>query len=101
MLGEATPEELEALTNYAMNIGLSFQIIDDILDIVGDQEKLGKDIGSDLGRDKATFPYVYGLDKSKILALEKNKKAKEALEIFGEDAEILIKLADYIIDREY
>ncbi|MCK8825442.1 polyprenyl synthetase family protein [Fuchsiella alkaliacetigena] len=101
ILGEADAEELAALTVYAQNIGLSFQIVDDILDIVGDEEKLGKDIGSDLDQEKATFPEVYGLEESKSMAREKIATAKEALSIFGEPAQPLLALADYIVARDY
>ncbi|ADL13239.1 polyprenyl synthetase family protein [Acetohalobium arabaticum] len=101
ILGGADKEELAALTIYAENIGLSFQIIDDILDIVGDEEKLGKEVGSDEGQDKATFPSVYGLEESRAMAQKKVQAAKEAIERFEEDAELLIQLADYIIERDY
>ncbi|OCL26977.1 polyprenyl synthetase [Orenia metallireducens] len=101
ILAGATDEELAALTTYAKEIGLGFQIVDDILDIEGDAKKLGKDIGSDLDRDKATFPAIYGLEESKKMASATCKRAKEALSIFGEDAKLLLQLADYIIEREY
>ncbi len=101
ILGGASAEEITALTSYAEEIGLGFQIVDDILDIEGNAEKLGKDIGSDLDRDKVTFPAIYGLDKSKEMAQRTCKKAKEALSIFGEEAKALKDLADYIINRDY
>ncbi|PRX26933.1 farnesyl-diphosphate synthase [Orenia metallireducens] len=101
ILAGASDEQLAALTTYAKEIGLGFQIVDDILDIEGDAKKLGKDIGSDLDRDKATFPAIYGLQESKEMATATCKRAKEALNIFGEDAELLLQLADYIIEREY
>ena len=101
ILGGASGKELTALTTYATNIGLSFQIVDDILDVVGDEEKLGKDIGSDIGRDKATFPSLYGLERSKKLVKENINEAKEVLQIFGDKAKPLFELADYIIARDY
>ncbi|WP_408954642.1 polyprenyl synthetase family protein [Natroniella sp. ANB-PHB2] len=101
ILGGATRQELAALQDYAQGIGLAFQIVDDVLDIEGDAEKIGKDVGSDLESDKATFPAVYGLERSKEMASENCQRAKEAVSIFGEQAEILRKLADYIIEREY
>ncbi|MGM0501732.1 MAG: polyprenyl synthetase family protein [Bacillota bacterium] len=100
-LGSAAEEELEALTTYAEKIGLAFQIVDDILDIEGSAEKLGKAVGSDLDKDKATFPAIYGLQESKKLAEETINEAKTALEVFGSRAEILEKLADYIVQRDY
>ncbi|TDX48261.1 polyprenyl synthetase family protein [Orenia marismortui] len=101
ILSGANDEQLKALTTYAEEIGLGFQIVDDILDIEGDIEKIGKDVGSDLDRDKATFPAIYGLEESKKMASKTCKRAKEALNIFGEKAEVLLKLADYIIERDY
>ena len=101
--GGASAEELRALTTYAEKIGLAFQIVDDILDVEGSAEKLGKAVGSDSNKEKATFPTIYGLDKSKELAVERVEEAKEALAVFGEvdEAGILRDLADYIVQREY
>ncbi|WP_027340051.1 polyprenyl synthetase family protein [Halonatronum saccharophilum] len=101
ILAGANKEELEALTEYAEQIGLGFQIVDDILDIEGDAKKLGKNVGSDLGLDKATFPAIYGLEESKKMARETFDRSKEAIELFGDKGDILVKLAGYIIDREY
>ena len=102
ILAGANPKEIKALTEYAEEIGLAFQIVDDILDIEGDSEKLGKDAGSDLARDKATFPALYGLEEAKKLAKQKQAKAKQALEIFSNNkADLLAELADYIVERSY
>ena len=65
IIGDASEEELEKITKYSENIGLSFQIVDDILDIVGDEEKLGKPIGSDIENHKSTYPSLLGLEKSR------------------------------------
>ncbi|AGB40535.1 geranylgeranyl pyrophosphate synthase [Halobacteroides halobius DSM 5150] len=101
ILAGANKEELAALTTYAQKIGLAFQVVDDILDIEGDEEKLGKDVGSDLERDKATFPALYGLEEAKKMAQKLCQEAKEAIHIFGEEAKVLLELADYIIGRDY
>jgi len=102
ILAGANQAEIKALTEYAEEIGLAFQIVDDILDIEGDSEKLGKTAGSDLASDKATFPALYGLEEAKKLAKQKQEKAKEALEIFSNDkADLLAELADYIVERSY
>ena len=101
LLGQATEKELTALTTYAEKIGLAFQIVDDILDVEGSAEKLGKAVGSDLNKDKATFPAIYGLAESKELAEQTVQEAKDALEIFGDQAQILKELANYIIQRDY
>ncbi|MBM7555241.1 polyprenyl synthetase family protein [Halanaerobacter jeridensis] len=101
LMGGAKSEELTALTTYAEKIGLAFQIVDDILDVEGSSEKLGKAVGSDSNKDKATFPAIYGLSESKELAAETVEEAKEALDIFTDEANILKELADYIIQRDY
>ena len=101
LMGEASEKELTALTTYAEKIGLAFQIVDDILDVEGSSEKLGKAVGSDSNKDKATFPAIYGLAESKRLAAKTIQEAKDSLEVFGDEASILKDLADYIIQRDY
>ena len=101
ILAGANEEDLQALTAYAEKLGYTFQIVDDILDVEGDQKKLGKDVGSDQDKEKATFPAVYGLEKSKEMAARLTEEAKEALDSFGSKADMLAKLADYVIEREY
>ena len=100
ILSGATDKELEHLSSYAHNIGLAFQIIDDILDIEGDSDKLGKSVGSDLKNEKTTYPSLYGLPRSKELAQEAIERALDSLEIFGEKADFLRDLAKYIIARD-
>ena len=101
IIGNATESQLENITKYAKNIGLSFQIVDDILDIIGDESKLGKKVGSDLDNHKSTFPSLIGLDESKTIAYELIQEAKNSINMIGNDAYFLNGLADYIIDREY
>lgn len=100
ILANAKDEDLQKLTVYAGKIGLAFQIKDDILSEEGDFEKLGKPIGNDRERGKATFVTKYGLEKSKEMLNQIIKEAKEELETFGETTEFLKKLANYIKDRE-
>jgi hypothetical protein len=86
---------------YADLIGLAFQIKDDILDIEGDFEKLGKKIGSDQILEKSTYVSLLGLEQSKKILNEKIKKANEIIKKeFGEKGKYLIKLADFIRERE-
>ena len=99
VLGNATQEEEEALKTYGLNIGLAFQIQDDILDEVGDVEKLGKKVKKDIHSNKLTFPSVYGLEKSKELAKEHVEKAVESIKKL-KNKEILTQLAKFIIERE-
>ena len=101
IIGDASEEQLENITKYAKNIGLSFQIVDDILDIVGDQSKLGKKVGSDLENHKSTYPSLIGLEKSKEIAAELIEEAKLSIKLVENNAQFLCGLADYIIDREY
>jgi geranylgeranyl diphosphate synthase type II len=99
-LAGANNERKQALDNYGRNIGLAFQIADDILDITGDKKLLGKR-GSDRDNNKLTYPALFGLEKSMCLAQFHVDSAKRDLRIFGDKAVMLAKLADYIIARKY
>ena len=101
IIGGASQNELENITKYAKNIGLSFQIVDDILDVVGDEAKLGKKVGSDIDNEKSTYPSLIGLDKSKEIAKNLIEEAKLSISNIDKDSEFLNSLADYIVDREY
>ncbi|WP_373598343.1 polyprenyl synthetase family protein [Paraclostridium bifermentans] len=101
IIGGADEVQLENITKYAKNIGLSFQIVDDILDIVGDESKLGKKVGSDIDNDKSTYPSLLGLEKSKEIANELIQEAKLSINNVNSNSEFLNGLADYIVDREY
>ncbi len=92
---------ISAASNYAKYLGLAFQIVDDILDIVGDTEKLGKPTGSDSENNKSTFVSLLGLEKAKLLAEEYTEKAIASLEVFGDSAEQLILLAKDLCYRDY
>lgn len=100
LLCGATKAQEAALTEYGERIGLAFQIADDILDITGDQEKLGKPIGSDEERDKATYPKLFGLEESRRRAHEEVRLAIEALQNFDDHAEPLRAIARYIVERD-
>jgi geranylgeranyl diphosphate synthase type II len=99
LLGGADESSFDALTRYGEASGLAFQIADDILDIVGEQEVLGKDVGSDQSRGKATYPAFLGLEQSRARARELRDIALEALIPLGEQAEPLRQIARYIVDR--
>ncbi|MEQ8995836.1 MAG: polyprenyl synthetase family protein [Coleofasciculus sp. B1-GNL1-01] len=101
ILAGATDAEIERLSRYAQNIGLAFQIIDDILDITATQEELGKTAGKDLQAQKATYPSLWGLEASKAKAQALIEDAKVQLEPFGERSQPLIALADFITARTY
>lgn len=100
ILSNARPEQIDALDRYGESIGLAFQIVDDVLDIVGDKKLMGKS-GSDQANGKLTFPSVYGLDASREMARKEIRRAKIALEIFTEKGRILSDLADFILHRQH
>ena len=101
MNANATPEQLEALTTFGYKVGLAFQIIDDILDVPQSSEKLGKTAGKDAEVQKATYPALLGLEKSKTLASELTQDAFSILEIFGDKAAALRALAQYLLKRDH
>ncbi|NEO30297.1 MAG: polyprenyl synthetase family protein [Symploca sp. SIO3C6] len=101
ILGGAAETEQERLSRYAKNIGLAFQIIDDILDITATQEELGKTAGKDLKAQKATYPRLWGLEASKTQAQKLVEQAKAELEPFGDQAIPLLTIADFFVKRTY
>lgn len=100
VLGNANTEQHNALMIYARNIGIAFQIADDILDVVGDQKLMGKTLNKDAAQDKLTFVSLYGLQEAQEIANKLIEDAKEALSIFGEKAQTLKDLAQYVIERK-
>lgn len=101
LCGGAKDADIAVIRHYGRNIGMAFQIIDDILDIVGDQEKLGKDIGSDEEKQKSTYPSLLGLDESRRIAHELLRESKEILDGYGEGADFLKALSDFLANREF
>lgn len=100
LLGGASGQILAAVTRYGEAAGLAFQIADDILDIEGTTEEIGKDSGSDQARGKATYPAVIGLAAAKEAALGMMDEAMRALKIFGIEADPLREIARYIVQRK-
>jgi geranylgeranyl diphosphate synthase, type II len=96
----ATDDELAALTEYGEHVGLSFQIIDDVLDAEQPSEALGKTAGKDQVQQKVTYPAVYGLERSREMAEAERIAAHVALRIFDDRAERLRQLADFIVQRK-
>lgn len=100
IIGEGSSKEIQALKDYGKLIGISFQIRDDILDIIGDKEKLGKDIGSDIENDKSTYVSIHGMDKAINDLKEYKNKAIEIISEFDENKiKFFIKLSDYLTIR--
>ncbi len=98
---QLSKDRFDALDTYAKCIGLSFQVQDDILDVVGDTETLGKPQGSDRERNKPTFPSIIGLKASRQKALELHQSALDALTIFDEEAEILRYISAWFVESTH
>jgi geranylgeranyl diphosphate synthase type II len=101
IIGGASQMELKALDTYGTDLGLAFQIVDDLLDLGGDAMKLGKRTGKDSTHGKLTFPAVLGVDESRQRARQLIDEAKTALAVFGSRASALEALAEYVIDRDH
>ena len=99
MSANCTAAQLKALTDFGYNVGLAFQIIDDILDITQTTEQLGKTAGKDTAAQKATYPSIVGLEKSRALASLLTQRAFAALKIFKGKAVALEALAEYLLLR--
>jgi len=98
-LGGADKETLDNLDEYAENLGLAFQIVDDILDVSGSEELTGKSVGSDEAKKKATYPCRYGLEESRQKVSELTENAKKAMESYYDNAEFFVQLADKLANR--
>lgn len=101
ILAGGTEEKIEGLTRYAQAIGLAFQIKDDILDLEGDSETLGKPAQSDLRQHKSTYPSLLGLDGAKEELKLRTTEAHAALKTLSNQAIFLHELADYIAQRKH
>lgn len=101
LMGGASDGEIKAVDEFAQNLGVAFQIQDDILDVTGDEKELGKPIGSDAEENKNTYVKLVGLEKSKEWQRNIGKSKEISLEMFGEKAEFLVNLTDYLIDRKF
>ncbi|MCL6610993.1 MAG: polyprenyl synthetase family protein [Peptococcaceae bacterium] len=101
ILSGSGDEDLERLTEYAEHLGMAFQITDDILDIVGDEKKMGKPAGSDLKNNKATYPALYGMDEARRMASLEAGLAVRCLDAYGEKAGFLRELARFVVERSH
>ena len=97
--GRVDEDQFHNVSRYADCIGLAFQIHDDVLDIVGDTETLGKPQGSDMEKNKATYPNLLGLEGAKQAAQELLEDALNCLSDFGDEAGMLRRIANYIVER--
>ena len=100
-IGGASPQSLSNLRNYGLAVGLAFQIADDLLDVEGAQEKMGKSVGKDANHGKLTYPALWGLEESRRRAAALVAQACQAVEVFGERGRRLESLARFIIARDH
>ena len=100
ILSNLRKEDIESLIEYGDKIGLAFQIQDDIIDIESPSTLSGKDQGSDVEKDKLTYPSIVGIENSKVRAIDLAEEAKEKLQLLDKNTDNLCKLADYIVSRK-
>jgi geranylgeranyl diphosphate synthase type II len=101
MSANCTAAQLQALTDFGYNVGLAFQVIDDILDVTQTSEKLGKTAGKDVKAQKSTYPALVGVKKSRKIATQLTDKAFASLKVFKGRAVVLEALAEFLLSREY
>jgi geranylgeranyl diphosphate synthase type II len=101
VIGGGNHDQIEALDQYAKNIGLAFQVADDILNVEGDTELMGKAVGTDQLRDKSTYPSVLGLEESQKFAKDLISKALHAIKLFDNRFDPLRAIAIYVIERKH
>ncbi|MBW7459296.1 polyprenyl synthetase family protein, partial [Paenibacillus sepulcri] len=101
-IGGATRDQLAALEQFARKLGLAFQVQDDILDLIGDESKLGKPVQSDVQQRKVTYPYIIGMEQSLELVGRLTMESKEALKQANlVMPEKLLSIADYLMNRDH
>ena len=99
IIAEATPQELEAVTDYSAQLGLLFQITDDLLDVTSTAEAMGKTPGKDRRSEKATYPHLHGIDEARDLAFRVHGRARSVLDQVKRPTARLAAIADYILNR--
>lgn len=99
VIASATPEQLNALQQFGRNLGLAFQVVDDLLDFDGNEEELGKRTGKDANRGKLTYPVLLGVEASKQRAVELVDEAIDATTVFNDRSEPFVTLAKFVLER--
>lgn len=99
IMAGGTAEHIGAVDRFAAELGLAFQITDDILDVAGDEQLLGKSVGADSAQHKCTYPAMFGLDRSRQMAAQCSERAQQALRSAGLDGERLAPIAQWAISR--
>ena len=100
ILAGAQPQDIKKIKQVGKNLGLAFQIKDDVLDIIGDEKQLGKQIGSDKANEKATYPKLYGIDACHKMIRELTKESNQVLDEYLPQSRFLKELNNYLMDRE-
>src|SRR5439155_15304048 len=98
--GGGSPDQIGSLDDFGQAIGLAFQIVDDILDVTQSSDQLGKTAGKDVASEKATYPALFGLEKSMQMARDLVASAETELAGFGERAALLKELARHLVERK-
>ena len=101
ILGRASIDARQALKGYAHDLGLAFQIADDLLDAEGDADETGKAVGKDAAAGKATFVSILGVDRARTQAVMLAEQATDHLDLFDKKAEPLRKIAQFVVDRRH
>lgn len=101
VLGNATEAERNTLVKFSRNLGIAFQITDDILDVVGDEKIVGKTLKKDKAQNKLNFVSIYGVDKAKIIATDLINEAESLIDTFGNTADNLKMLSRYFLTRNH
>lgn len=100
-LGRAENKQMESLSKFANNLGIAFQVKDDILDVIGNNEELGKSVGSDKSNCKSTFVTLLGVEKSMSILKQRTKEAIKNLDVFGKKADFLVDISQYLLKRTF
>ena len=101
VLGNASAEERDTLIKFSRNLGIAFQITDDILDVEGDEKLVGKTLKKDKAQQKLNFVSIYGVEKAKVIAKDLIDGAETLIDTFGEPAERLKLLSRYFLERNH
>jgi geranylgeranyl pyrophosphate synthase len=101
IIGEARAAEITAISEYGHRLGLLFQITDDLLDVTGTTENLGKTAGKDVAVQKATYPGLHGIDETRRLAKTIHEEARAELEKVGQSVAFLADISNFILTREH
>ena len=98
-MGGGSDDVIAAVRSWGGHVGLAFQIVDDILDVEGNSEELGKTAGKDVAGNKPTYPSIFGLERSRRMADECTARARETLQNVGLDGSQLARIADWVVSR--